>query len=77
MQLNSDSLKKIAAMSDDDFKKFISDAASESGMALPSISVRDIERVRSLLSGIEKGDPLITQAVDGIAKSLKKGKAPN
>ena len=77
MQLSSDSFKKITAMSDDDLKKFISNAASESGVALPSISVRDIERVRSLLSGIEKGDPSITQAVDSIARNIKKGNAPH
>ena len=74
MQINNDTLKKIAGMSENEFKKFISDAASESGVSIPAISSADVERIRSILRGVENGDPTITKAVDGLSKNLKKGK---
>ena len=75
MQISNDKLKKLAAMSDEEFKKFISEVASESGVVIPSISAADVSGIRSLLGGVTSGDPTLTKAVDDISKSIDS--APN
>ena len=72
MQINNDSLKKIAVMNDDEFRSFLSKAASESGINIPNVSPADIAHIRSLLLGMNAGDPSITKAVNDISKNIKK-----
>ena len=72
MQISNDKLQKIAAMSDDELKKFISTVAQENGLSLPSISSSDLSGIRALIGGVNAGDPTVTKAVDDISKNIKK-----
>lgn len=69
MQINNDLLKKLSAMSNDDFKKFISSAAAENEIDLPAISSADIEKIRAMLGSIDPNDPTISRAIGEISKS--------
>lgn len=77
MQIGNDKLQKIAAMSDDELKRFISAVADESGLSLPSISSADLSGIRSLISGVNTGDPTLAKAVDDISKNIKEKGAKN
>ena len=80
MQINNDILKKLSNMSDDEFKKFISGAALENGIALPNVSEADIAKIRALLVNIDANDPGIAAAVSEISKNMsgsKKGSRNN
>ena len=77
MQISNDKLQKIAAMDDDELKKFISSVAAESGLNIPSLSSSDISGIRALLGGVSSGDPTLTKAVDDISGSIKKGARNN
>lgn len=72
MQIDNETLKKIASMSDGDLKKFISATAAESGISLPGISADDLGKIRALLGGVSAGDPAITRAIERASESVKR-----